>query len=251
MDNSGFFYTASTVGASSEYEAETLLPTPLDLTGGGYEIGLIYSSVVTSWENTDDLWMMYNNTVTEDSEMIKFEKIPYTREHESLFLMSESLKERYGVNMETAPVKIYKNKDGQWKLRLPAMSMITLSDGLKFILGLSTPILDNDRPKVHDWPIEFQVYAPMEDRLFFISCNQAIENFTNSFGSNNKILDFIHAPESEPYVVKNYTNSRMGYVRLAGNLLSRLTFSLFNAIGEPVKLKDFNFLLFYHIRRIC
>ena len=84
----------------------------------------------------DDLWMLCSNNITDLNELIQFDKIPYTREHEAMYIMSGTLNEKYGANMDKAPAKIYRNKAGNWKLRLQPNSTIMLSDGLKFVLGL-------------------------------------------------------------------------------------------------------------------
>lgn len=242
------YYTASSMNAGG-FEAVVQLSAPIDLTEKAYEIGLVYCSAISSWLYTDDLWMLHTSRETQQSEMIRFQKIPYTKESEALWMLSSRLFEEYGGNMATAPAKIFKDND-TWKLRIPKWSVLDLSPDFAFMLGLDT-ILRNESENVKDYPINFHVYSPfLEERLFFISCHQTEQNFTNTFGSNNRILSFIHAPEADTYVISDYTTARLGYVRLEENLLNKLTFSLFNYIGQPVEVEKYNFFVVFHIRPI-
>lgn len=249
MDSSGNYYTASSASEGGGSYAIAHLSTPLDLTSGEYEVGLVYCSVLSSWLYTDDLWMMHTSSEKDTSELVRFAKIPYTKEHEALWMLSSRLSEEYGCNMATAPAKIFKNvKTSEWIFRLPKKSMVDLSPDLAYMLGLDT-IIRNDTENVADLKINFHVYSPfLDERLFFVSCHQTVQNFTNTFGSNNRILSFIHAPEADSYVISDYTAARLGYVRLEGNLLNRITFSLLNYMGQPIELQKYHFFVVFHIR---
>lgn len=251
MDKSGHYYTASSASEGGGNNAITHLSTPLDLTKDEFEIGLVYCSVISSWLYSDDLWLVHSSLEKDTSDLIQFQKIPYTKEHESLWLLSSRLAEEYGCNMDTAPAKIFKNaKTSKWTLRLPKQSMLDLSPDLAYMLGLDK-IVRNDTDKVADLPINFQVYAPyLDERLFFVSCDEIVQNFTNTFGSNNRILSFVHAPEADTYVISDYTTARLAYCRLEGNLLHNITFSLLNYRGEPIHLEKYNFFVVFHIRPV-
>lgn len=251
MDSSGIYLTASSAAGTNPNLAVAKLSESIDLNADEYEIGLIYCSVLSSWLYNDDLWLIQTSSETQKSEIIRFDKIPYTKEHEALWLLSNRILSEYGGNMNTAPLKIYRNnKTSQWNMRLPKKCMVDLSPDLASMLGLPN-IIRNETDRVMDKKITFTIYAPfLDQRLFFVSCNQTIQNFTNAFGSNNRILSFIHAAETDPYLISDYTAPRLGYVRLEGSLLTHITFSLLNHIGQVVKLQKHNFFVVFHIRPV-
>lgn len=240
------FCTAS--NKSDSNQAVAILPHPIDLTKRDYEISLIYSSVVASWIYTDELWMISSSDENDTSTLVRFEQIPYTKENEAMHIMSSQLSEKYGDNMKSAPAKILKAKSGAWFLRLPKKSMVHLSDGLSYILSLPN-IIHNSDDTVKDFTINFQIYAPyLEERLFYISCNESEQNFVTSDSSSNRILDFIHTPDPDPYIITAYNTSRIGYVKLEGSILHRVSFKILDYLGNHISLDKFNFFVFFHIR---
>lgn len=245
----GSYYTASSAGDSHGRLAVASFSAPIDLTERPYEIGLVYCSVLSSWLYSDDL-RIFHASESGNTEFIRFESIPYTKESEALGMLSAKLSEEYGLNMATTPVKIFRDANSGWKLRLAKLSMAELSPDLAYMLGVNT-VLENKTDKVKDFPINFHTYAPiLDERLFFVSCHQTVQNFQNNTGSNNRIIGFIHPPTVDTYAVSDYTTARLDYVRLEGNLLNKISFSLFNHEGKPIQTKKYHFMVLFHIRPI-
>lgn len=247
----GIYYTASSASSDDGSQSVTHLSSPIDLTERPYEIGLVYCSVLSSWLYSDDLRIYHSSLETGNTEFIRFESIPYTRESESLWLLATKLSDEYGSNMVTAPIKIFRDSGTfEWKLRLAKLSMADISSDLAFMLGVNTT-LENKTDKVKDFPIVFHAFSPTLDKnLFFLSCHQTAQNFTNNTGANNRIIGFIHPPIADSYAESDFTTARLGYVPLEGNLLNRISFSLLNHQGKPVQTNKFHFVVVFHIRPV-
>ena len=248
MDHNGLFCSASTtLSSAGPISASVMLPTPIDLTKCDYEIGLSYISVVPTWLNIPDLWFIHTNHV-ELQDFKRLHSIPHGSKQDVLRALSVQLLDAYGNNMTDARLKIMQ-KDNQWILRLQQDSLLEMSPGLAFILGIPQ-VIQNTTSKNKDFPIVYKHYERfLENSIFYVSCDQCTQNFVTSEGERAKMLNFVHIPNANKGTVIEHTPV-MNYVRLEGILLRNLSFSLYNYASVPLSASSVDLYLLFHIRKV-
>lgn len=246
MDN--LYCSASTkLNSRSSVTASVRLPTTIDLSSSDYELGLLYTSLVPTWLNIPDLWLVHKNS-KEEEDFMEFDHIPQATKDEILAALSLQMMKKYGNNMTTGRAKIFE-ENGIWKLRLQIKSELMLSPGLSNILGIPEKI-ENVDFTVKDFVINFKNFETyMENTMFYISCDQCDHNFVNSSGSTSNMLDYIHIPNSIKSSIIEHTASVVKYARLEGSLLNNISFSLYNHASKPIISKPVDFYLLFHIRK--
>ena len=253
MDHNGIYCSASTtLNSPGPISATVRLPIPIDLSANEYELGLVYTSVIPTWLNVPDLWFIHTKTTEYEDESQDFQrltKIPHSDRNEVLNALSMQLLEEYGNNMKEARLKIYK-EGNYWFLRLQPKSELELSPGLSLILGIPRSI-SNDTAKVKNFDIIYRTYETfMENRVYYISCDQCKQNFVNSSGHPGTLLDFLHIPKANKGTVIEHIPSHINYVRLEGSLLNSISFSLYNHASNPMSANSVDLYLLFHIRKI-
>lgn len=246
MDHNGLYCSASaTLNSPGLVSASVRLPMPVDLTNG-YEIGLSYISVVPTWLNIPDLWFIHTNHV-DLQDFMRLNSVPHGSKMDVLRALSNQLLEEYGNNMTEARIKIF--KDDKWKLRLQPNSLLELSPGLSFILGIPE-VIENDTARNKDYPIDYKHYERfVENSIYYVSCDQCVQNFVTSKGERSSILNFVHIPNANKGTVIQHSPV-VNYVKLEGSLLHNLSFTLYNHESMPLFANSVDLYLLFHIRKV-
>lgn len=225
------------------------LPLPIDLTSGEYEVGLLYVSMIPSWLNIPDLWFKSKNNKGLTNFM-RLASIPNTDEDEVLQALSIQLIQKYGSNMKDAPIKIAKEKNSDWILRIQKMSEVRLSPSLSTILGIES-IIENETETSEDYTIEFtNISTFVENSFYYVSCDQCKQNYINSSGVASNMLDYVHIPKATSSSIIEQTFGNIKYSRLEGSLLRKISFALYNHASQPVNSKSVDLFILFHIRKV-
>ena len=223
MDDNGLYCSASTtLKSAGPVSASVRLPMPINMTECKYEIGLTYISFVPTWLNVPDLWFIHTNHV-DLQDFMRLNRVPHGSKPEVLRALSNQVLEEYGNNMTEARVKIF--KDDKWKLRLQPNSLLELSPGLSFIFGLPE-VIQNETARNKDFPIDYQHYERfVENSIYYVSCDQCVQNFVTSKGERSSILNFVHIPNANKGTVIQHSPV-VNFVQLDGSLLHNISFTV-------------------------
>jgi hypothetical protein len=146
--------------------------------------------------------------------------------------------------METAPAKIHFSQQ-KWFLRIQKQSKIRLSPGMAERLGIQT-LLVNDSSNVKDFPISYMTTPQSLDKsLYFIGCEQGERNFIDYKGVQRNVIDFFYATNDSLITVM----PKMSSVPLEATLHNRLSFTVFNSVGERVNYNDFHLIVVFQLRK--
>ena len=282
MDSTGLFCSAtSDKKLSGLVKAVCKLPTAIDLAEGRtYELGLIYASFVPSWLSLKELHLFTtklgdqtiagqaNNDIeivdeesfvlaesdsVHDSAKVAgtelsfvFEEIHNFDKIECLEILRIQLENKFGSNNPRVKLTMQQN---QWSLKIQKLSTVQLSQPLAHMFSLPQLLTNTDATKQKSYDV---VFSPptvvMRERMYYIGCEQIVQNFVNSSGERNRIIDFVNIPDAPFNKVVQHFPTFVRYSTLEGGILSNLEFVLFNHFGGSVKSKSVEFFILFHIR---
>jgi hypothetical protein len=254
------FYCAS--GSTEEQKhvgATFTFPTPLDTTKDRYEIALIYSSFVPTWDTLTDVWLsVYFTDFTTKKpaeEFVEFTDFAYLPSNYVLPVIQDALGKRFGFRMDTGTaIKLmdFIDTDGKkaWYLKLNKGVKLEMSYALATFLGQPMNLTNNSKAVEEYKVTPMQIVRPLHE-MYFLSCDQIATNYIMPWGGVGRILDFVHIPVGWQNRLLEHSPLQLSYHPVADDiLLSKVDILLINNNGSPVSAINSEFFVLIHVRKL-